>query len=1014
MIGRGHAVSRAQSPSAQPGAHGRRVLRYLAATVVVGILAGLPGLGVQVALAGPSLTAAAFVSAPVAVGGNHVCALPGDGSVRCWGDNSFGQLGDGEVTNPKAPAGDVQVIHVVAADATSTGGRDCRDIVADGSVIECHSSTSLAGVTAITAGFSHTCALLVDTTVRCWGSNAPINGGQFAPSYTGGELGDGTLKLRTTPTPVIAGAGQTSPLSGVASISAASGYTCAVLLDHTVSCWGNAPQGTGPAPIPVLAAAGQPLTQVASVAAGDRFACATLLDRRVVCWGEGLLGNNQPPTSGADHWPVTVVGAGTPAAELGGIASLALSHDVLNGPNGFAEGHSCALDDAGGVSCWGVNDVSQLGNGSNGLTEPDASRNYAGKVLAARGSTTPLTGAVAIAAGGYFTCALIDGGSVKCWGLGLGGSSFEGGGAPVPLDIVTAAADPGIVLAGFGAGSILKAARPLGGVVSIAAGNSTICAVQADGSLWCSGADYSMTAVPGVTITASSATPAPTPTPIAAASTPPTSNPTGPIGGAADIDGLAGMWNVIYGAPVTVSVRFADGTYSVTTTMPTPIAGTSCAVPAGTLMESFTGSGGDYRGQQALFGPTCQFAEFVPLTGHRDSNGAVTIVYAGAPGRHVLVPAGSPAGPSLFRNSIPIPSQINLDLATVVLPTLIAAVLIVVLVPFPGALFNSTLRTNYAELMRRRRRARRRIRNALLRPWFAVATRRSIASGPQPVAIGEEEPILSPPPAEAQRHDIWWTWPGVATFVLAIAGLTSLLDPSFWFDAASVPTFIGMLAGLVLIMVAFNVPSIIFYRRSNIRFWFRALPATLFVALVCLAISRLTEFHPGYLYGLVITMAVAANLGPKVEGKLLAAGVILTLAVAIVAWFALGVVAPVAKASTDPLLVGGQTVLSMLVSNGVQVTAFGLLPLSFLAGESVRKWNRWVHGSLWLFGVVAFGIVVLNPQNGYLSDTTRTPLITIVALLVLFSIGSVWFWRYFRDWHRRMAPSLTPAVEEAS
>jgi hypothetical protein len=380
---------------------------------------------------------------------------------------------------------------------------------------------------------------------------------------------------------------------------------------------------------------------------------------------------------------------------------------------------------------------------------------------------------------------------------------------------------------------------------------------------------------------------------------------------------------------------------------------------------------------------------------------------------HTLVPAAAAvAGPSLFRNSVPTPGEINLDLATVVLPTLVAGVGIIVLVPFPGTLFNSTLRTNYAELMRRGRRARRRLRNAALRPWFALAARLSVAFGPQPIALGEEAPMLTSPPAAEQRHDFWWTWPGVGVFVLLTALLSSFLDPAFWLDAASLPTFIGMLVGLVLILAAFDVPSILYYRRSTIRFWPRALPGTFVVALACVAISRLTDFHPGYLYGLVITMAVAANLGPKVEGRLLAAGVILTLVVAAVAWFALGVVTPAARASSDPFLVGTQTVLSMLVSDGVQVTAFALLPLSFLAGESVRKWNPWVHAVLWLSGLAAFGIIILNPQNGYLSDSTRTPLLTIVALFVLFSAGSVGFWKYFRDWHMRMA-KLAPTVEES-
>ncbi len=373
--------------------------------------------------------------------------------------------------------------------------------------------------------------------------------------------------------------------------------------------------------------------------------------------------------------------------------------------------------------------------------------------------------------------------------------------------------------------------------------------------------------------------------------------------------------------------------------------------------------------------------------------------------------ANTNAGPSLFRNSIPTPAEINLDLATVVLPTLVAGVGIVVLVPFPGTLFNSTLRTNYAELMRRGRRARRRLRNAVLHPWFALAARLPVAFGPQPIALGEEAPMLTSPPAAEQRHDFWWTWPGVGVFVLLTALLSSFLDPAFWLDAASLPTFIGMLVGLVLILAAFDVPAFLYYRRSNVRFWPRALPGTFVVALACVAISRLTDFHPGYLYGLVITTAVAASLGNNVEGRLLAAGVILTLVVAAVAWFALGVVAPAARASSDPLLVGTHTVLSMLVSDGVQVTAFALLPISFLAGDSVRKWNPWVHAVLWLFGLTAFGIIILNPHNGYLSDSTRTPLLTIVVLFALFSAGSVGFWKYFRDWHRRMAKLAAAGAE---
>ena len=443
---------------------------------------------------GQTGTATAIVEAPsppaavpVAVGGKHVCALPGDGTVICWGNldvtqNEFGELGDGTVTDPHAPAGDVWVQHVVIADAASASGGDCVDLTPDGSVIRCHGSASLTGVSAIAAGYSHTCALLADTTAKCWGSNAahewsgdPIDP---VPSYSGGAVGDGTTTVQPAPVTVIAGPGETAALSGVRSISAAAYYTCAVLNDNTAKCWGNAPQQPSLAPITVMADATNPLTNIASLAAGDDMACAALRDGSVVCWGMGLLGDQlSEGRSRSSTLPVTVTVGGTHAV-LGGITSAAVAQDVgYPRPNGFGMGHSCALDSQGGVSCWGLNDVSQLGNGSNSLTGDDE-RDYSVPVVAAVGSTDALAGVTAIAAGGYFTCALIDDGSVNCWGLDYGGDSFEGAGAPVALTV------------------------PGGAAVAIAAGGGTICVALTNGTLLCPGFTSALDPVLGLVIAA--------------------------------------------------------------------------------------------------------------------------------------------------------------------------------------------------------------------------------------------------------------------------------------------------------------------------------------------------------------------------------------------------------------------------------------------------------------------------------------------------------------------------------
>ena len=122
----------------------------------------------------------------------HTCAILDDGSVSCWGQNNFGQLGDGTTTDRNAPT----QISSLGTDRTAV---------------------------AITAGDFHTCAILDDGSVSCWGSN----------NY--GQIGDGTTTDRNTPTPTSSlGTDRTA-----VAITAGGLHTCAILDDGSVSCWGS-------------------------------------------------------------------------------------------------------------------------------------------------------------------------------------------------------------------------------------------------------------------------------------------------------------------------------------------------------------------------------------------------------------------------------------------------------------------------------------------------------------------------------------------------------------------------------------------------------------------------------------------------------------------------------------------------------------------------------------------------------------------------------------------------------
>ena len=147
-------------------------------------------------LSGPCFAAASVVM--VTNGLAHTCALIADGTARCWGLNSNGQLGDGTTTQRLSP--------VVVKNSTNTG--------------------PLTGITQIVAGGTHTCARLSDGTARCWGRNA------------NGQLGDGTTTQRLLPVVVKNPAGSGS-LTNVSELSLAVVYSCARIGDGTARCWGN-------------------------------------------------------------------------------------------------------------------------------------------------------------------------------------------------------------------------------------------------------------------------------------------------------------------------------------------------------------------------------------------------------------------------------------------------------------------------------------------------------------------------------------------------------------------------------------------------------------------------------------------------------------------------------------------------------------------------------------------------------------------------------------------------------
>ena len=330
----------------------------------------------------------------LAAGSSHTCVIV-NGGVQCWGDNSYGELGDGTVIERHTPvqaipagsgvtaiaAGQVHTCAVVNSGVKCwgfNGNGQLGDNSTTNRLIPTQAIASGSGVTAITAAQHHTC-VVVKGGVQCWGSNA------F------GELGDGSSTDSLKPV-------QTIPAgSGVTAVSVGAYHGCAVINGGT-RCWGYNYDGqlgddsmtNRFTPVQTIAAGGG----VIAVAAGEMHTCA-VVSGGVKCWGNNFYGELGDGTSSTHLTPVQTIPIGS------GVTAITA--------NWF---HTCAVMNVG-VKCWGINNFGQLGDGT--ITDRFSPVQT---ILAGSGVTT-------VVAGSSHTCALVTG-KVKCWGANFSGQFGNG------------------------------------------------------------------------------------------------------------------------------------------------------------------------------------------------------------------------------------------------------------------------------------------------------------------------------------------------------------------------------------------------------------------------------------------------------------------------------------------------------------------------------------------------------------------------------------------------------------
>jgi alpha-tubulin suppressor-like RCC1 family protein len=334
---------------------------------------------------------------------DSTCAVTTTGSVKCWGGNDFGQLGDGT--------------------ETGTGSGDGSKKFKNTPVTVVNAS----GVKQVAMGYNHACAISQTGSVSCWGDNSK------------GQIGDGTTSFRAQATPV---AGLSAKVTQLALTYQSS---CALLETGAVQCWGGNSQGElGVGISAKITQSSTPKNAVLlnnitlkRLVSGRQHLCGITNNDTVVCWGWNDLGQLGLTDKNPAYIPTVVTAAGT------GVKQLAAGY-----------GHTCVAR-TNDTLCWGDNSKGQLGDGTttsssnpvtvsalSGVTELTLGKEHSCAVLATNatycwgsrqaGQTaqtvdaaildkTPvviasLTTKHSISAGDFHTCSIAEGGAVKCWG----------------------------------------------------------------------------------------------------------------------------------------------------------------------------------------------------------------------------------------------------------------------------------------------------------------------------------------------------------------------------------------------------------------------------------------------------------------------------------------------------------------------------------------------------------------------------------------------------------------------
>lgn len=389
----------------------------------------------------------------ISAGSNHTCAIRLDRTTSCWGANDLGQLGNGStgIFSSESSATSHQTVGIADAIWIAAGGYNSCALQLTGSVScwgnneygqlgngqfnrNSSGNSKVVGIndaTSVSAGSFYTCAVRQDNSVSCWGAN------------TSGQLGAGeTEEVLSSQVPV-----QVSGIADAEAVDLGFFHACALHKDNTVSCWGdneygqlgnsNVPQSQSPIPVKT-----EGITDATSISTGQFHTCAVHQNGTITCWGDnafGQLGNGQTDDSGLQRTPVS----NTAAQKKSNISLRSVQSEFFTSVIGITDAsavangdvHTCALHRDGTVSCWGDNEAGQLGNNRARLNW-----NVWEQLSPVPVRVEDITDAISVDSGAQYSCALHESATVSCWGnndngqLGNGQMGTEAE-SPVPVPV---------------------------------------------------------------------------------------------------------------------------------------------------------------------------------------------------------------------------------------------------------------------------------------------------------------------------------------------------------------------------------------------------------------------------------------------------------------------------------------------------------------------------------------------------------------------------------------------------